>query len=34
MLGHKSRDVDLAEDPEILMAAEIWIRRHGSCRGA
>ena len=26
-------DMDLAEDPEIHMAAELWIRQHGSCRG-
>ena len=33
MLRHESEDVDLVEDPEIHMAAELWIRQHGSCRG-
>ena len=33
MLKHESEDVDLVEDPEIHMAAELWIRQHGSCRG-
>ena len=26
--------MDLAEDPEIHMEAETWIRGHGSCRGS
>ena len=34
MLRHQSEDVDLVADPEIHMAAELWIRRHGSCRGS
>ena len=34
MLRHESEDVDLVEDPGKHMAAEIWIRRHGSCRGS
>ena len=34
MLRHESEDVDLVEDPEIHMAAELWIRQHGSCRGS
>ena len=34
MLRHESENVDLVEDPEIHMTAEIWIRRHGSCRGS
>ena len=33
MLRHESEDVDLVEDPAIHMAAELWIRQHGSCRG-
>ena len=34
MLRHEPGDMDLAEDPEIHMDADIWIRRHGSCRGS
>ena len=34
MLRHESEDVDLVADPEIHMAAELWIRQHGSCRGS
>ena len=32
MVGHIAGDVDLVEDPEIHMAAELGIRQHGSCR--
>ena len=34
LLRYGSGDMDLAEVPEIHMDAEIWIRRHGSCRGS
>ena len=34
MLRHESEDVDLVADPEIHMAAELWIRQHGSCIGS
>ena len=34
MLRYESEDADLVKDPEIHMAAELWIRQHGSCRGS
>ena len=34
MVRHIAGDMDLVEDPEIHMAAELGIRQHGSCRGS
>ena len=34
MLRYEPGDMDLAEDPEIYMDVNIWIRIHGFCKGS